>query len=284
MIKCMKAELKKAIFNKMFYFSLLIGVAICMLDVMQNAEAVARLTSILERSDNTINKTAEGFSLFVRWIAVNGYTFGNYAFYLVWPILASIPYGWSYAEERKTGVYNQVITRVGAKKYFIAKYLAVFISGGLTIAIPVLANLLINAIVCPYCVPNVVMSLTSITNGYFNSEMYYSAPWAFGLIWCGLEFMWGGAVAVLCLVAGTRFRHQVMVVLLPYVTLLIMDAMSSVLASIGLTGNIEISPLRLAQAAPDSANPAWIIYLVIGIFVLVSFLMGYWQVVRREFS
>lgn len=283
-INSMKPELKKALLNKMFCFSLIIGIAICILDVIQNAEAVARLTTILENSDDTINKTAEGFSLFVRWIAVNGYTFGNYAFYLVWPILAAIPYGWSYAEDRKSGVYNQVVTRIGTKKYFVAKYMAVFISGGLAIAIPVLVNLLINALVCPYCVPSVVMSLTSITNGYFLSELYYSNPWSFGILWCGVEFLWGGTIAASCLAVGTKFRHQVMVVIFPFVSLLIMDALSSVLASMGLMGNIEISPLRLAQAAPDSANPTWIVFSVIGICILVSTIFGYWQVVKREFS
>lgn len=283
MINCIRVELKKAINNRMLYLSLLIGLVICMMDVFQNAEAVARLTDVLANSDNSINKTTEGFSLFVRWIAVNGYTFGNYVFFFVWPILAAIPYGWSYAEERKSGVYNQIVSRVGKKTYYFAKYVALFVSGGLAVSIPVLINLLINALVCPYCVPNVVTSLTSVSNGYFLSELYYSRPWIFGILWCFVEFLWGGVVSCFCMVVGTRFRHQVMVMLVPFAVLLLIELITSVVGGTVLS-IVEISPLRLAQAAPNSANPEWLVFAIMSMLTAVTYIVGYRQVVLSEFA
>ena len=283
MINCIRAEIKKAFCNRMLLLSLLIGFLICMLDVFQNAEAVARLTAVLEKSDNTISKSVQGFSLFVRWIAVNGYTFGNYAFYFVWPILAAIPYGWSYAEERKNGVYNQIVSRVGKRAYYNSKYIALFCSGGLAVSIPVLMNLLTNALVCPYCVPDVVSSITSITNGYFMSALYYSQPWLFGLLWCCVEFLWGGVAACLCLLVGAKLRHQVMVMLIPFASFLLLDIVTSVMGG-ALLSYIEISPLRLAQAAPNSANPEWLVFSIIGALTAVTYFVGYRQVVSREFA
>ena len=282
MTNCIKVEFKKAFNNRMLLLSLLIGLIICMLDVFQNADAVTRLTAVLVDSDDTLSKSAQGFSLFVRWIAVNGFTFGNYAFYFVWPILAAIPYGWSYVEERKSGIYNQIVSRVGKKNYYNSKYIALFCSGGLTISIPVLMNLLINALVCPYCVPDVVSSMTSVTNGYFLSALFYSQPWVWGLLWCGVEFLWGGTAACLCLVVGTKLRHQVMVMLIPFIIFLIVDVVVSVLGGTTIA-NLELSPLRLAQAAPNSPNPEWLVFSIIGLFTAITYIAGYRQVVSHEF-
>lgn len=284
MISCIKTELRKALKNRMFFLSLLIGVLICILDVIQNADAVRRLTAVLVRSDDTINKACETFSLFIRWIAVNGYTFGNNAFYIVWPILAAMPYGWSYFEERKAGVYNQVVTKVGINAYFTAKYIAVFTSGGLAISLPVLFNLLANALICPYCKPNIVTSLTSVSNGFFLSNLFYSEPWAYSFIWCFVEFIWGGVTACLCLAAGTKLRHQVTVLLAPFASFFLIDATTAIISSILPDIAIELSPLRLAQAAPDSANPAWLILLIIGVLFVGTYIFSYWQVVKREFA
>ncbi len=283
MLRCLKTELRKAFQNKMFFCSLLVGSLISITDVAQNAVLVRRMTRILENSSE-ISKSAEGFSLFVRWIAVNGVTLGSNLFYFVWPILAAIPYGWSWAEERKSGLYAQIVSRVGRRTYFFSKYWAVFISGGAAVSVPVLANLLINALVCPYCVPTVLMAATPITNGYFLSELYYSAPWIFGLLWCGVDFLWGGVAACMCLPAGTRFRHQVMVLLVPFVSLILLDAVCSMAMSIGSLDHLELSPLRLALAAPASANPGWLLFSLLGIFFSVTFLGGYWEVVKHELN
>ena len=282
MIRCVRAELNKAFKNRMFLISLGIGLLICEVDVIQNALTVRSLTETMLSLDD-ISKSAEGFSLFVEWIAVNGSTFGNMVFYFVWPILAVLPFGWSYAEERKSGLFDQIVSRVGRKTYFVSKYTAVFVSGGAAVALPVLTDLLVNALICPYCVPDVVTSITPITNGYFLSHLFFTSPWAFALLWCGMEFLWGGVVACICFVAGTRLRHQVMVLLIPFVTLVLLDAVCSLLMGVG-TGNIELSPMRLVQAAPFSSNPRWLLLSYLGFFFAVTFIGGYRKVVKHELT
>lgn len=191
MYNCLTAELWKAIHNRLFFYSLAIGIGLALADVIQNAEAVQRMTEILIELDQDgipVAMDHEGFSLFIRWISVNGYTYGNQVFYLIWPILVAIPYGWSYFEDRKEGVYNHLVCQSGRKNYFISKYIATYISGGLAIMLPVLLNLLMNALICPYCVPSVSSSINSIFNGWFLAEIYYTNPWLFALIWCGIIY------------------------------------------------------------------------------------------------
>ena len=194
MLRCVKAELRKAFQNRMFLISLAVGLLACGMDVVQNALTVRRLTETMLELEG-ISTSPEGFSLFTQWIAVNGTTFGNIVFYFVWPILAVLPFGWSYTEERRSGLFDQIVSRVGRRTYFVSKYAAVFVSGGAAVALPVLADLLANALVCPYCVPEAVTSVTPITNGYFLSRLFFTSPWAFALLWCCVEFLWGGVTA-----------------------------------------------------------------------------------------
>ena len=283
MIRCVRAELNKAFKNRMFLISLGIGLLICGIDVIQNALTVRSLTETMLSLDD-ISKSVEGFSLFDGWIAVNGSTFGNMVFYFVWPILAVLPFGWSYTEERKSGLFDQVVSRVGRKAYFVSKYMAVFVSGGAAVALPVLADLLVNALICPYCVPDVVTSLTPITNGYFLSRLFYTAPWVFAFVWCCVIFLWGGVIACVCLMIGMKFRHQAMALLVPFVTLILLDSVCTLLMGFDALGNgyYELSPLQLAMAAPLSENPGWLLFSYLGFFFALTFICGYREVVKRE--
>jgi len=83
-----------------------------------------------------------------------------------------MPFGWSYHQERQNGVYNQIISRSSKQTYFISKYIAVFVSGGLAVSLPLLFDLFATAMVCPYVVPTPIIPINIISDGYFLSELY----------------------------------------------------------------------------------------------------------------
>ncbi len=278
-----RTELWKALHNKMFFTALLFGIAISTINIFENITIVRELSPSVINSTGSTSKGYQGFSLFINWIAVNGASFGNRAFLFVWPILAAMPYGWSYYHERKTGVYNHLVSRCGVKTYYYSKYLAVFTSGGLAIAVPILFNLLINALICPFCIPKVTMSLVMIFDGNFLSEVFYTNPWLHALIWCGVVFLYGGVVACLSFLVGTKPQLQVMVILAPFAFLIVLDSILSMLREFK-TYNIECSPLRLIVAATPYQNPEWVICIVFFTLLLGSLFLGYWQVKRHELA
>lgn len=287
MKNCIKAELWKAVHDKMFLLSLFLGLLVCIIQVIQVAIDVnALIPNILTAVEAGSNPGYTGISIFINWIGIDGYYFGSKLFFYLWPVLAALPFGWSYAKERKDGVYNQIVTRCSAKQYYLAKYFSVFVTGGLAIAIPVILNLIILATFCPYDIVS-IMNLPNVFNFHFMSALYYTNPWAYALIWCGIQFLWGGAAACLCFVAGTRFRLSIITILFPFASLFIIDCLYTMLRSTALIPqlyNLMLSPMQLAQPIPinGSANPAWAIFGVLGIIITVSFLSGYRQVVKRE--
>lgn len=279
----LKTELWKAFHNKMIMLSLSIGILLAIADVAQNAGLVAELTEItLESVANNSGSGAHGgYSLFILWMATNGMNFGSRNFYLIWPVLAALPFGWSYFQERRNGTYNQVVCRTGKNTYYAAKYLSVFISGGVAIAVPVMANLLMNALVCPYSFP--LLGITPIMNGSFLSALYYTNPWVYSLIWCGVEFLWGGAAACLCLAFGTVVKYQVLVILCPFLCFFVFNAAYPLIVNVtGFT--LNFSPLQMAEAATQNSNPEWLVFSVIGILLFSSLTIGYWQVTKNEFA
>lgn len=278
----LKTELWKAFHNNMLILSLSIGILLAIADVAQNAGLVAELTEItLESVANGSGSGAHGgYSLFVLWIAANGMNFGSRNFYLIWPVLAALPFGWSYFQERRNGAYNQVICRTGRNTYYAAKYLSVFISGGVAISVPVTLNLLLNALVCPDSIP--LLGVTPIMNGSFFSALYYTKPWLHSLIWCGVDFLWGGVVSCLCLAFGTTFRYQIMVILAPFMCMFAFNAAYPLI--VNLTGiSLNFSPLQMAEVATQNPNPEWLVISVIGVLFLTSLIAGYWQVTKHEF-
>lgn len=283
-MRSIRTELWKAIHNPMFYMALFIGTSVAMINVVENAAIVARFTKSMTDSavsEDGLSKSCIGFSLFIHWIAVNPASFGARAFYFIWPILAALPYGWSYFAERRTGVYNLLVCRSNVTTYYFAKYCAVFVSGGLAVSVPVLLNLLVNALVCPYALPKAIVPISLVNDGYFLSELYYTIPWAYALIWCGMEFLIGGAAACICLITGTWLRYQALVILTPFVIFTLLDAAFAALGgSMDIKANL--SPLALAAAAGARPNPEWAVFSVLAMMVMIGFAGGYWQVIRHE--
>lgn len=280
MKNCIKTELWKALHNPMFYAALVIGCLIGFVNVGENIAAAEGIKEIILSEDYTGSRSPWGFSLFFLWMPVNGISYGRTLFYLVWPILAAMPFGWSYLQERRGGLYSQMISRAGRRACYAAKYIAAFVSGGLAVATPVLFNLLANAMICPYVLPS-ILNLVQIGDGYFLSELYFTAPWVYALIWCVVEFLMGGAAAGLCFVVGAKPRLQVLAILTPFALLMVLDGIYSAIRS-RTYWNLELSPLQLAAAVPAHRNPEWVVCAAFVLLATAGFGIGYWQVVKHE--
>lgn len=282
----LKTEFRKALRNNMFYLALVIGTVITLIPVRENAVLVQWITeTVLDSIEegSSLAKNFDGCSLFVNWMSIKPNTQGGVLFFYCWPVLAAMPYGWSYQQERKTGVYYQIVARSNKRKYFFSKIISVFVSGGLAVGVPVLANLLANALICPYTVPQVIDYITPIFNGSFLSALYYTHPWLHGLAWCFIAFLWGGTAACLCMGVGVWLRQEVMVMLVPFAALTLMDSLVVTLQKSDVL-RYECSPMKLIYATTIYPNPGWVIFGIMGVLLTISVLLGYWQVVRHELA
>lgn len=279
-----KAELWKAIHNRMFFLSLAVGFLISMVDMVQTAVMTRQILELTQRAlekNLPISSNHSGASLFLKWISVGNLSFGGKVFFMLWPILAAMPYGSSLCIDRQSGYENQVITKCGRFVYFQGKYIACFVSGGLAVSLPLILNLLLNALICPASTPEVQMLGSSIGNGYFLAKLFYTKPWIFCAAWCIVDFLWGGVAACLCLILGGKIRHSFMVVLFPFTVFFVAKSMIYTLNSL-FQFPVELSPLDLAKADPLMLNPWWVIFSEITALGAISAVIGYWQVKKHE--
>lgn len=279
-----KTELWKALRNPWFYLALALGCGIVALDVIQNAYGIYNFNLIIQDTWNYgFARSATGYSLFVNWMGVSSFSYGSVLFFNTWPILAALPFSWSYAKERKNGVYNQLVCRCGKKTYFCAKVLAVFVSGGLAVSVPLLVDLLVNAMVLPDMLPNVLMEGLGQSRSFL-IELYFTYPWIHALLWLGIDFLWGGTAACLCFVVGSKLRLQVLTMLVPYVIFYLLDWAGTMLFNNISWIPCELSPMELARAITLINNPGWIIFLEMGVLLAIGLIFGYRQVVKRELA
>lgn len=286
MMRMLRAELWKALHNTYFYLALGLGAVIIAMNAFQNASVVQELTEAtlraLERGQ--ASGDAGGFSLFNHALVYHGVNFSSALFKTVWPVLAAMPFAWSYSADRRSGMYDQLVVRSSIGQYAIAKYTAVFVSGGLVISLIVLTDLLITALICPYYVFDGLDALSFIGNKSFLSELFYSYPWIHALIWCVVTFFLGGAAAGLAFLVGAKMRLRVLVLLVPYAILTVWNVVYYTAINVYFGEHLpklEMSPLALIIVS-SSKNPEWLVFITIGLLTAVGLGAASWQVKRHE--
>lgn len=279
MKSCLKTEIWKAFHNWFFWSAVLIGTVFALLDVVEYWKISREL---IERNLGRSLPVHPFIATSVaqRFMVITGtLTTGSRIFYTVWPVLAALPFGWSYWKEKESGVFDQIVIRAGRKQYLMAKLTAIFISGGLALMIPVTVNLLVVAQLYATVRPDVLAQVDMVSNGYFLSELFYSHPFWFCLIWCGMTFLWGGVTSCLCFLVGHKPKFMVISMLTPLVFYTLIEMATSLLYS---PRNIETSPLHLVNTGTFSPNPGWVIFPEMAILLLIACAAGYRWVVKHE--
>lgn len=72
-----------------------------------------------------------------------------FAFSLLFPLIAALPFADSFYEERKRSTTDFCLSRISNNSYYFSKLIAVFISGFIIIAVPLLINTILNFVAFP---------------------------------------------------------------------------------------------------------------------------------------
>lgn len=219
----LKIELKKAFQNKVFLLMLGVGILIAMISVIQNLpkyyESLQHNTYAAQKGMQQ-NPMLPMFTPYSNWIGNDFQHSMTPLFYTLFPLLACLAYGWSYFGERKSGYVMNVAVRTSKKsQYFLAKYTAVFLSGGIVIALPMLLNFLVISCFIPAYQPDLFYEMYYGVFSHFLRDWFYAMPLLFVSVILALNFLFGGLLAA-CSMAITFFlKNKFAVVLLPFMAL-----------------------------------------------------------------
>lgn len=261
-----RLEIRKAFQNKLFWSAVIIGAAITLLsfvyytglymDQAQQKQAVMD-TSVI------FNPMTESFVLFNSWIGGEPFSMGSSIYFFAFPLLVAIPYGWSYCEEKKNGYIRDMVIRSGRTPYYFAKYIAVFLSGGAAMSIPLVFNFLMSAMIFPAVTPNVIYdTMYGVFGGSLMSILYYTAPFLYIIAYLCIDFVFGGLIACISFAMTSVIKNQVGVVAAPFFLILALHYSRRLVYTSFTVHYKEISPLFFLRPAQAAYAASWTVIIV----------------------
>ena len=280
----LKTELNKAFRSPWFISAVLIGLACaawCLLDAAKWVYGDGGWYEFREgcMRTGTISGAPESTTLYNCWLGMSQST-AHTVFYRIFPLLALLPCGIGISEELNGGYVKAVIPLVGRRKYFSAKLLAAFLSGGAAVCIPLLVSLAVTSVVVPAIDPvPYVDEYYTVSHGDLFSSFAYSRPLLYALAFCAVDFIFGGLFACLALPVALRSEKRIAAVAVPYIVLLLADAAKGFLFYISY---LEVSPLDLISVTRFNMAKPWIYGLWLAILVFVGVFFGLGEGEKRD--
>lgn len=285
MCSVLKLELKKAFKNKFFWISVVLGCLITLLSFEHMVNMYYEgMSAISGNSTDIIYDPHIGINtVFNCWIGGEPFSLGSSIYFFVFPLLIALPYGWSYSEERKCGYRRMMITKTGKKKYYCAKYVAVFLSGGVAMVLPLIFNFWMTLLVVPAILPDVTMNMFyGVFGGSFLAELYYTVPFLYVAIYLFIDFVYCGFLVCICMAVSGIVRQKWGVVLIPFLLLLFVHVITDYIYSDPSVAYKELLPLYFLRGVEVRYSFSGSIILLFAIGLLVISLIGIIKEYRNE--
>lgn len=160
------------------------------------------------------------FNVYTSWM---GGSDSKYAavFFLILPLLAVMPFAASFYQDNRAHYINFICTRTTQKSYFCAKFISVFVTGGVAAVAPLALNFGLCAAVLPCVLPQTASGVNLYQPRSTFSTLYFSRPLLFTLLSVGLIFLFAGTLAVSALYVAFYARKVYTVLLYPFILCLV---------------------------------------------------------------
>ena len=278
MISILKIELKKSFTSRIFFICLAISTAICLLSAVQNIQLYFRSLEgaaiRLEYGGADFNPMYPACTLYNSWIGVDYQNSMTPLFYMLLPLLAGLAYGWSYCNERKSGYTAQMVSRSSKRgQYFLAKYIATFLTGGAVTALPMALNVAVTACVVPaYPTHPYYSTYYAIDVMYQQAKaLFYTRPFLYIVFIIFQVFVFTGLFATVCVALAFFVKNKFAVILLPFLGVFAVQYLQDNVLRI-VTGDLIISPMDFLRGY--SLHMVLGLPILIWLILLLAFTLG----------
>lgn len=152
----------------------------------------------------------------------------------------------------------------------MSKYIAVFISSGLTITIPLLLDFLIILLFVPAIYPDSVYDIYyGIFSNNFMADIFYGQPFVYVMMFLLLCFVFCGLFGCLGYSISTLIKSKIVAIVVPTVLMILVEFVKNLIMKNDLIYNIEFSPLlSLCPAKSYTTNWSIIISEIVVLFLI----------------
>lgn len=202
MRRLLKNELRKMFSSKYFWFVILLGCGITGWHFVQY---------VLPREIND----AMPDDVYKCWIGASSFKMQTYWYFLFLPLWAVMPYAGNYFEEQRDGYFKNIITKTTRKNWFTAKGIALWLSGGLGVTVPLIFNFLLTACRLPLLKPEPYNELGPNVSS-LGVALYYEHPLIYTILFLMIDFMVGGCIALSVALLTNIVEYKFVALLIPY--------------------------------------------------------------------
>ena len=167
-------------------------------------------------------------AVFCKWIGGECVSLQNYLYFLLLPILAALPFAGSYFTDCKSGYLKNIYLRTRKIRYLIAKFSAVFLSGGMAVVLPLLLNLGLTAALLPSLLPRTVSGFYAIDAVSMWADLFYTHPYVYIALYMAVIFAYAGLLASVALVVRFFVENRFVVMLAPFLLYLFVHTVLTV--------------------------------------------------------
>lgn len=167
--------------------------------------------------------------LYSTWIGGNQSGMFSFLYFLILPLLAALPFGDSFFTDAKGGFIQNICIRTDRGRYFRAKYLAVFLSGGTAVSLPLVFNLAVCGLLFPGMRPEPVAFNSLLGEDSTFGGLFYQHPLVYVGMFLLIVFIAGGLLATASLVASYHTNYRFLVLALPFVLYVFVSSLFSLL-------------------------------------------------------
>lgn len=267
-----KIELKRAFSGKRLFIALGIGMIISMCHLVLWLPEVMSTAKYLDSGKEGLYFP---LTVFYGWIGANMITWQQYLYFLLFPLLASLPYGVSLFQDRKNGFIKNILTKCRKRDYYKAKYISTFLSGGCVVIIPLVFNLLVSMMFLPTICPEITTNSHAVTSQTMFASVFYFRPLVYLCLYFMIQFIFGGLIATIALIVSDMTEYKFVVEAAP------MFVYIFVFSLFDLLGRYELCPLYFLNPSFPKVSTAGVF---IEMFVLFCITAGYmiWKGRRAE--
>lgn len=203
LLRCVRFELRRAMHEKSFMLSILIGGVVVMMDLyvffMQ-----------YKNSDSTL--------LIQAWIGTDFQFAYNALFYVLLPVVACLPYGGSYYGDISAGYDKNIMLKTTRGCYMFSKGVAVYISAFSAVVIPLLVNLFLAAGFYKNDLPQrLTFSAAGIIDCNRFPELFSEKPALYCLVFILIDGLFAGLLGLMSLAVTRWCRSTFSATVLPFV-------------------------------------------------------------------
>ncbi|ARW08785.1 ABC transporter permease [Bacillus atrophaeus] len=249
----LKNNIKDIFGSNKYKFSLLIMIALFGIDIFVSVYQKFTLPFF--------DKAHLSFSLYF-WLGTNDSAISGMLIFL-FALISCLPYSTSVLEEKKSGYFQFVITRSSVIKYFGAKLIAAFVSGGFLFVFPFILSFVLMT----------VMFGDNLTSGQFveNYHMFHQLvkyhPNMYMLIYILILFYYAGSFAILGVCLSSFLKNRYLAYLAPFLIVLVLEPVFEIFYP-------QLSPILLMNPIQSITGISVFYVFAVPSFVLILSLIG----------